>query len=120
MDYVYDWSSKVSTTNVNIDLKHEQKVQKQKQIEQAKIEHVKNKKQQAMNQALNTFQLNGGSLIKPGQGSSQNGTKNKDVAKSLNKSGQVSRNNNNILSSVGLQTLVSTKINMPKISVIRK
>ena len=55
-----------------------------------------------MNQALNTFQLNGGSLIKPGQGSSQNGTKNKDVAKSLNKSGQVSRNNNNILSSVGL------------------
>ena len=119
MDYVYDWSSKVSSNQLNLDIK-EQKVEKNTQ--QAKVEHVKHKKQEAINQALNTFQLNGGSLIKTGKEASQNGTKkdNKDMAKSLNKSGQVSRNTNNILSSVGLETLVSTKINMPKISVIRK
>jgi len=46
----------------------------------------------------------------------------KEVAKSLNKTGQVigAKNQNNLLSSVGLETLVSTKITMPKISVIRK
>ena len=99
MDYVYDWASKVSTKNVDLDVRHEEKVEKS--AEQQKVEHVKHKKEEAINQALNTFQLNGGSLIKPGQ--SQTGTK-KDGKdnKSLNKSGQVSRANNNILSSVGL------------------
>lgn len=86
-----------------------------------KVEHVKHKKEEAMNQALNTFQLNGGSLMKSGQ-TSQNGTR-KDTLKSTTKSGQmgVNRNTtNNILSSVGIETLVNTKIAMPKISVIRK
>ena len=118
MDYVYDWSNKVSKNTVELDVKHEEKVEKV--VEQPKVEHVKHKKEEAINQALNTFQLNGGSLIKPGQSSSQSGTKNAKDTKSVNKSGQVSRNTPNILSSVGLETLISTKINMPKISVIRK
>ena len=68
--------------------------------------------------------MNGGSLIKPNQ-QSQNGTRKevvKDVTKSLNKTNQIISNKtqNNILSSVGLETLVSTKITMPKISVVRK
>lgn len=76
---------------------------------------------EAIDQALNSFQLNGGSLLKPGK-SSQSGTRkeSKEAVRSLNKTGQVSKNSNNILSSVGLETLVSTKISMPKISVIRK
>jgi len=58
-----------------------------------------------MNQVLNSFQLNGGSIQKSGK-VSQNGTR-KDIkpsTNSLNKSGQVggTRNTNNILSSVGL------------------
>ena len=102
MDYVYDWSSKVSNNQINLEVRQEEKVEKND--EKAKIQHVKHKKQEAINQALNTFQLNGGSLIKSGKEASQNGTKKdgKQVTKSLNKSGQVSRNTNNILSSVGL------------------
>ena len=80
--------------------KHEEKIEKP--IEQPKVEHVKHKKEEAINHAINNFQLNGGSLMKPNQ-SSQNGQRKEktEVAKSLNKSGQV-RNTNNILSSVGL------------------
>ena len=46
----------------------------------------------------------------------------KDVTKSLNKTNQITaaKTQNNILSSVGLETLISTKITMPKISVVRK
>ena len=76
-----------------------------------------------MNQALNTFQLKHPSQngTKTGQ-ISQNGYRRDSNAggKSLNKGGQINKNTGNILSSVGLETLVSTKINMPKISVIRK
>ena len=72
----------------------------------SKVKHVEHKKEEAMNQALNSYQLNGGSLVKPGTNKSQNGPRrdSKDVTKSLNKSGQVSnsRNTPNILSSVGL------------------
>jgi hypothetical protein len=73
---------------------------------------------------LNKFNSNGGSLIKQNQ-QSQNGTRKevaKDVTKSLNKTNQmvVAKTQNNILSSVGLETLISTKITMPKISVVRK
>jgi hypothetical protein len=99
MDYVYDWSSKASTNNISLDIKTEEKIEKP----EVKVEHVKYKKEEAINQALNTFQLNGGSVNKPGN--SQNGVRkdSKEVPRSLNKSGQVgSTRAPNILSSVGL------------------
>lgn len=66
------------------------------------MEHVKHAKEEAMNHALNSFQLNGGSIIKSGQ-QSQNGPRKTEPGKSLNKSGQISvKNQNTILSSVGL------------------
>nr|VVW89892.1 unnamed protein product [Nymphaea colorata] len=75
-----------------------------------------------MNQALNSFQVNG-TVLKSNQ-PSQNGAKKdsfKETTKSLNKSGQLpSKNQNSILGSVGLETLINTKISIPKISVIRK
>ena len=119
MDYVYDWSNKVSTQNIPLEVKKsEEKKEKKNQYKpEPKVEQNK-KKEEAIDQALNSFQLNGGSLLKPGK-TSHGGTS-KEVARSLNKTGQVSKNSNNILSSVGLETLVSTKITMPKISVIRK
>jgi casein kinase I homolog HRR25 len=103
MDYVYDWSSKVTTNNIEMDYKIEEKVEKK--VEPTKVEHVKNKKEEAINQALNSFQINGGSVLKSGQ-VSQNGTRKdiKPTSSNPNKSGQVggTRNTNNILSSVGL------------------
>lgn len=58
-----------------------------------------------MNEALNDFKLSGGGLLKSGQ-ISQNGPRKdglKDIAKSLNKSGQISsKNQNTLLGSVGL------------------
>ena len=106
MDGVYDWASKATTQNLVLDVS--EKVEKNSEI---KVEHVKHKKEEAINQALNSFQLNGvvgGGLLKSGQ-VSQNGTRKekdlKDVPKSLNKNGQINnsaKNQNNILSSVGL------------------
>lgn len=122
IDGTYDWTSKTTTQNLILDVN--EKVEKS----EIKVEHVKHKKEEAINQALNSFQLNGvvgGGLLKSGQ-VSQNGMRKdkdvKEVPKSLNKNGQINsaKNQNNILSSVGLETLVSTKITMPKISVIRK
>ena len=57
---------------------------------------------------------------------SQNGFRKdsqKDVTKSLNKSGQIgvaTKNTATLLGSVGMETLVATKIAMPKISVVRR
>lgn len=57
-----------------------------------------------MNEVLNKFQLNGGSIAKPQQESQNGPRRQKETAKSLNKSGQVGlpKNQNNLLSSVGL------------------
>lgn len=73
-----------------------------------------------MNQALNSFQLNGGG-IKPKQQSSMGGRKDsmKDSDRHFSK-GQPSKTQSNILKSVGLETLGNNKIAMPKISVIKK
>lgn len=100
MDYVYDWSNKLSSHNVALDVpKAQEKVQKKVETKiETKIEHVKNRKEDAINQALNTFQLNS-TLTKTVQ-VSQNGTR-KDT-KSQNKGSQGVKNTNNILSSVGL------------------
>lgn len=61
--------------------------------------------------------------MKSGQ-PNQNGVKKdslKETTKSLNKSGQIgNKNQNSILGSVGLETLITTKISIPKISVIKK
>lgn len=121
MDGVYDWSIKTTTNTLNIELPYNTTYQKPKPKEE-KVEPFKAKKQEAIDEALNDFKLTGGALLKSGQ-ISQNGTRKqaKEVVKSLNKSGQISaKNQNTILGSVGLQTLVANKISMPKISVVRK
>ena len=83
---------------------------------------MKNKKEEAINQALNSFQLNGGAVKPKGQSSMGMRRESlKDGDKHISK-GQMSNNKtqSNILKSVGLETLGTNKVAMPKISVIKK
>ena len=63
MDHIYDWSSKTTTNNLNLEVKQE-KVEKIEKPTDSKIKHVEHKKEEAINQALNSFQVNGGSVQK--------------------------------------------------------
>jgi hypothetical protein len=88
-----------------------------------KYEYARKKKEDAMDEALNAFKQTNGAPIKSSQPSQNGGKKDsfKETTKSLNKSGQIaSKNPNSILGSVGLETLITTKISIPKISVIKK
>jgi hypothetical protein len=75
MDGFYDWSIKATTNTLNLDMPTNpfEKFEKTKTKEE-KYEHVKNKKEVAMNEALNEFKLSGGGLLKNGQ-ISQSGTR---------------------------------------------
>lgn len=103
MDGVYDWTARQTVNNVAVELPT-QKIEINKPKEE-KMEHVKYKKEEAINEALNSFQVNG-VLLKNVQSSNQNGVKKdtfKETTKSLNKSGQIANKNpNSILGNVGL------------------
>ena len=82
---------------------------------------MKHKREEAINQALNNFQLSGGGL-KPKQQSSMGTRKEslKEAERHQSKGHMNNKTQSNILKSVGLETLGTNKIAMPKISVIKK